>query len=114
MGLVRLNIYVYQIDPSSYGAGFIEAVCARRGRIVERWPVDTEQQIRFVQRHGTAFHGAYDQVSKLADRAEGCMDETSEELNERREAILLELACLPFKRRFMTGIKVIFGRYQEV
>lgn len=104
---------MYQIDPSSYGAGFIEAVCRRRGRIVERWPVDTKSQIRFVQSHGTAFHGAYDQVSKLADRAERCRDEDYEEFSEQREAILMELACLPFKRRLTTGIKVIFGRYQE-
>lgn len=109
----KVRIYVYQIDDSSYGAGFIEAVCARRGRIVERWSVDTEQQIRFLKRHGTGFHGAYDQVLKLAHRAERCMDESDEEFSDRREAILLELACLPFMKRLMTGIRVIFGRYQE-
>ena len=80
---------------------------------MERWAVDTEQQIRFVKRHGTAFHGAYDQVSRLAHRAERCMDESDEEFSERREAILLEFACLPFMKRFKIGIKVIFGRYQE-
>ena len=88
-------------------------MCARRGRIVERWAVDTEQQIRFVKSHGTAFYGAYEQVSKLAHRAERCRDESDEEFDEQREAMLLELAGLPLKRRLKIGIQVMFGRYQE-
>ena len=108
-----LNIYVYQIDDHTYGAGLVESVCKRRGRIVERWPIDTDEQIGFVKRHSSAFLGVYDRVKELADKAiyinEGTLD-----FDEEREAFLIELSELPLKKRIKAGIRVIFGRYQEI
>ena len=108
-----MNIYVYQIGDKQYGAGTIEAVCEARGKIVECWPVDNKEQIDYVKRNGSAFHGIRDRVCKLAQRAEGSIPAGQDEFEEEREAMLLELSGLPFKRRFKAGLRVIFGSYQE-
>jgi len=103
---------VYQIDDLTYGAGLLEKVCMRRGKIVERWPIDTENQIAFVKRHGSAFNGVSRRVKELAEKAiyinEGVL-----EFDEEREALLIELSELPFKARIKAGIRVIFGQHQE-
>ena len=104
-----MNIYVYQIDDLTYGAGLLEPVCKRRGRIVERWPIDNEKQIAFVQRHGSAFLGVNDRVKALAEKAifiqEGVID-----FNEEREALLIELSELPFRARLKAALQIIFRR----
>jgi len=108
-----VNVYVYQINDSCYGVGFIEAVCLRRGRIVETWPVDTAEQIDFLELHGSAFKGVYYPIKRMAERARNCMDMDAAQWDEEREAMLLEMAALPFKTRLKAGLRVIFGRYQE-
>lgn len=104
---------MYRIDDLTYGAGLLESVCKRRGRIVERWPIDTEQQIAFVKKHGSAFNGVYYRVKELAEKAiyihEGVI-----EFDEEREALLIELSELPLKTRIKAGIRVIFGLHQEI
>ena len=114
MGYVRdVNIYVYQINDHAYGAGFVRRVCESRGTIVETWPCNTEDQIRYVKRNSSKFEGVYDRVKQLAEQAEGYLSSERFEFDEEREAVLLELAALPFIVRFKAGIKVIFGLYQE-
>ena len=105
----NLNIYVYQIDDQTYGAGLLERVCSRRGKIVERWPIDDDKQIAFVQRHGSAFNGVRDRVKELADKAiyinEGTLD-----FDEEREALLIELSELPLGKRITTTMRILFRR----
>ena len=108
-GSCTINIYVYQIDDQTYGAGLIESVCKRRGRIVERWPIDTEEQITFVKRHGSAFNGVYGRVKELAEKAI-FLNEGIFEFDEEREAFMIELSELSFKDRFITGLRIIFRR----
>ncbi len=100
---------MYQIDEQTYGAGFVESVCRRRGRIVERWPIDTEEQIDFVKRHGSAFKGVYHRVRDLAEKAI-YIDEGFREFDEEREALLVELSELPLKARLRAGLQIIFRR----
>jgi len=104
---------VYRIDDLTYGAGLLETVCKRRGRIVEIWPIDDEKQIAFVKRHGSAFNGVSRRVKELAEKAiyinEGVL-----EFDEEREAVLIELSELPLKARIKAGLRVIFGRHQEI
>lgn len=106
-----MNIYVYQLGDDAYGAGFIESVCAKRGKIVERWPINTQHQIEFVKRHGSSFNGVYDRVKELAEKAENRLDLGADQLDEQCEAMLIELASLPFKQRVKAGFDVMFGRY---
>lgn len=101
---------MYQIDDQTYGAGMLESVCKRRGKIVERWPIDTAEQIEFVKRHGSSFNGVYDRVKELAERA--IYLEQGIEFDEEREAFMIELCELPFKKRLKRGIQVILGRYK--
>lgn len=104
-----MNIYVYRIDAYNYGCGLLETVCARRGKIVETWPIDDEKQIAFVQRHGSAFSGVRDRVKALAEKAiyipEGVF-----EFDEEREALLIELCELPFRARIRAGLNIMFRR----
>jgi len=109
MGSVFVNIYIYQIDDQTYGAGLVESVCNRRGRIVERWPIDTEKQIAFVQRHGSAYNGVYHRVKRLAEKAI-YLDESSLEFDEEREALLIELSELPLGKRMSAALRIIFRR----
>lgn len=84
------------------------------GKIVETWAVDDEKQIKYVKIHGSAFQGVYQRVQLLAEKAEFYLNKAVPEFSEERESFFIELCELPFKRRFMAGIRVIFGRYQEI
>lgn len=108
----KIHIYVYQIDDQTYGAGLLEIVCKRRGKIVERWPIDDEKQIAFVKRHGSAFNGVGNRVKELAEKAIFLQEDVLE-YDEEREALLIELCELPLGKRIKSGLRVIFGRYQE-
>lgn len=108
-----MNIYVYKIDDQTYGAGMIEAVCQRRGKIVERWPVNTKSQIDFSKYHGSAFLGVHMRVKRLAEKAEFYLNNPVPEFDEELEALLVELCEQPFRKRLRAGIRLILGRYQE-
>ena len=112
-GTCTIEIYVYQLDDQTYGAGLIEAVCKRRGRIVERWPVNDQNQINFTKKHGSAFTGVKMRVKTLAEKAEFYLDNPVPEYDEEHEALLIELCELPFRKRFRAGFRVIFGQFQE-
>ena len=100
---------MYRIDDQTYGAGLLESVCKRRGRIVERWPIDDDNQIAFVKRHGSAFNGVSRRVKELAEKAifihEGIF-----EFDEEREALLIELCELPLGKRISAAMRIIFRR----
>jgi hypothetical protein len=67
--VAALTIYVYRVNDREFGAGFGESGCRKRGEIVEKWPINTPSDARFVASHGTAYWKTYDQVSKLANIA---------------------------------------------
>lgn len=62
-----MMIYVYKINDRLYGAGLGLEKCQQRGKIVEKWPVNTPDEAKFASRHGTSYYGAAEKVSKLAD-----------------------------------------------
>jgi hypothetical protein len=62
-----VKLYVYRVNEREYGAGLGLQECERRGTIVERWPLNTREQARFLAARGTSYHGASDQVSRIAD-----------------------------------------------
>ena len=64
-----MNIYVYQIGDKDYRAELCPEFYGKEGRVVEVWPVNNDKEIKFVTRHGSAFHGVSDAVTKLADQA---------------------------------------------
>jgi hypothetical protein len=63
----EMNLYVYRVDERTYGAGIGRKGCESRGVIVETWPMNTLEQAAFVSSHGTAYAGASEAVSKLAE-----------------------------------------------
>jgi hypothetical protein len=63
----HVNLYVYRISDSEYGAGLGRAGCEKLGVIVESWPVSTPAQAKFLASHGTSYHGASEKVSRLAN-----------------------------------------------
>jgi hypothetical protein len=68
-----VKLYVYRIDGHQYGAGLGQQECERRGTIVERWPLNTLEQARFLATHGTSYAGASDHVSRIADAVHALM-----------------------------------------
>lgn len=62
-----MKLYVYRISDHQYGAGLGLEECSRRGTIVEKWPLNTPEQARFLATHGTSYAGASDHVSRIAD-----------------------------------------------
>lgn len=62
-----MKLYVYRISDHEYGAGLGRAECEQRGPIVEQWPLDTIEQVKFLKGHGTSFAGVTGHVSKIAD-----------------------------------------------
>lgn len=104
-------IYVYQVNDDIYGAGYNRKVCARRGKIVEEWSLGSESAIRHLTRRGSAFPGVYHRVKKLAERALSATQADQDDIDEAREAVLIELAEMPFGKRLKAGFRVIFGRY---
>jgi hypothetical protein len=65
----EMNLYVYRVDERTYGAGFGRKGCESRGSIVETWPMNTPEQAALVASHGTAYAGASEAVSRLAELA---------------------------------------------
>jgi hypothetical protein len=98
---------------NEYGAGLNEQICKARGTVVETWSIDTDEDRRFLKRHGSAFGQVRDRVVMLAERSMVLESYEEYEFDEEREAIFFEIASLPFRRRFIAGIKIIFGKYQE-
>lgn len=62
-----MNLYVYRVNEREYGAGVGLEECQKRGTIVERWPLNTPEQVRFVATHGTSYGNATHQVTRIAN-----------------------------------------------
>jgi len=62
-----MNLYVYRVNEREYGAGLGLEECQKRGTIVERWPLNTPEQVRFVASHGTSYGNATQMVTRIAN-----------------------------------------------
>jgi hypothetical protein len=65
-----VKIFVYQTPGGEYAAGLDEIACSMRGRIVEKWTIDTSADAGFVARHGSAFGTVSERVTRLAEFVE--------------------------------------------
>lgn len=99
-------IYVYQLPDRTYGAGLDELACALRGRIVERWPVNTPQEAKFVSSHGSAFAGVSDKVVRLANLTYELLMEHPE--LKRTRDIKQTASRLGFWKRVQLALYIIF------
>ena len=62
-----MNLYVYRLSATEYGAGLGLDECRKRGEIIERWPLNTPEQAAFLARHGTHYAGAMHLVTRMAN-----------------------------------------------
>lgn len=104
-----MMIYVYQISDTEYGAGMVEKACAARGRIVEEWSVETEDEKKYLERNGSNFIGIKEKVMALATFSRG--EELLEEYREHvYESALSDSSALPFKSRLGVCFRLIMGK----
>lgn len=70
-----MMLYVYRISDHEYGASTDFEYAKAQGDIMERWPVNTIEQARFLKLHGCAFAGVSSKVSRIAEALETLMTE---------------------------------------
>ena len=61
-----MNIYIYQVTPYEYGAGFVKEACEKQGRIVEVLPMRHEKDARYAISRGSNHGNVHDRVVALA------------------------------------------------
>ena len=60
-----MNLYIFQLSETEYDVALNKDLITHP--IVEQWPLNTLKDAVFLATHGTAYAGASDKVSKIAD-----------------------------------------------